>query len=1209
MHVIPAIWAIAVWAILLGIPAVGQDTGATDAETSQEDRGFIVGLLEDALGGEGRRVRVDGFAGALSSVATIEQITFADDDGVWLALDDIQLEWTRSALLRGRIEIQQLSAKTLELTRLPASQDTDDMPAAEAGGFALPDLPVSVEIDLLKLDRITLGPSILGEKAELTMEATAQLSGGSGNVTLNAVRIDGQDGQFVIDASYAAASQTAAIDLDLSEAKDGIVARLLNIPDRPELRLQIAGEGKLDDLVTDISLETGGAERLAGQITLQGDTETGRDFALDVQGDLTPLLPETYRGFFGNNTTVQAIGNQNQSGALTLSDLDLRSGVLALQGKIALDARYWPTQIAVIGQIEPVENGPVVLPFANGSTRIDHAKLQIDYDAAQSSDIDARFDLSNLVTSAATLRETRLQVNGALETSASAQKNLQADVTFSTRGAVFADAAMQDAVSDQISGAFGISYQSNGALRLDQIDIAGSQYQLTGTVVTAGLSDAFETELALFLDAQNLSRFSKLAGLEMAGQAEAAIAGTLDLGGSFDLTLDGKTTDLETGVEQADNALAGVTRMSIDVIRDSSGTRLPRFELRNDAFQSSGSAVLKTNASTADVTLRIADSSTIDARLKGSIALSGQAVQDTQGWRIDTTLIGPFDAETTLKGRATGTAPALDFKLYLPQVQRVASQFRGAATVSGTAKRTADVWDIDTKLTAPYGISGDVAGTVTGPSPKVSYSLSIPNVAAVGALINGPLNVDGTAAQQDAAWQIETALRGLSGLRADVSGRVGTGGNMNLTAKGLAPLALANPFLAPRNVQGLANFDLAMQGPAALTSLSGRLSTTGAQLSVPTQNISLTDIQSQIAFNRGRAQIDVSADVSSGGRLTVRGPLTLTGNLPADLAISLDAVQLTDPSLYDTTVNGALNLRGPLTGGGVISGRIDVGETNIQVPTSAGNGFAIVPQISHRSPSQAVRRTIQRAGLNKTDGTDGPKGNDPTALGLNIQVNALSRVFVRGRGLNAELGGALNLSGRTDQVISSGRFNLIRGRLDILGKRFALDEGSIALQGSLDPILRFVATTRTTLGTASIIIEGPASQPEVSFTSTPAAPEDEVLAQIFFNGSAGNLSAFQALQLAQAVGTLAGKGGEGLISKFRRGFGLDDLDVTTNAQGETGLRLGKYISDNIYTDVTIGNTNTAGVSVNIDLSKSVTARGQIKSNGDSSVGVFFEKDY
>ena len=57
-----------------------------------DDRTFLEGLIEDNLSAAGREVRVIGFAGALSSRATLQQMTIADDQGVWLTLNNAVLD-------------------------------------------------------------------------------------------------------------------------------------------------------------------------------------------------------------------------------------------------------------------------------------------------------------------------------------------------------------------------------------------------------------------------------------------------------------------------------------------------------------------------------------------------------------------------------------------------------------------------------------------------------------------------------------------------------------------------------------------------------------------------------------------------------------------------------------------------------------------------------------------------------------------------------------------------------------------------------------------------------------------------------------------------------------------------------------------------------------------------------------------------------------
>ena len=110
---------------------------------------------------------------------------------------------------------------------------------------------------------------------------------------------------------------------------------------------------------------------------------------------------------------------------------------------------------------------------------------------------------------------------------------------------------------------------------------------------------------------------------------------------------------------------------------------------------------------------------------------------------------------------------------------------------------------------------------------------------------------------------------------------------------------------------------------------------------------------------------------------------------------------------------------------------------------------------------------------------------------------------------------------------------------------------------------------------------------------------------LFSNG----LSPLQAARLALAVRTLAGQGGEGLVGNIRQGAGLADFDVTTDDEGNTEVRAGAYLSEDIYTDVTIDGAGETRLNLNFDLTPSVTVKGSASNEGDTSVGVFFERDY
>lgn len=471
----------------------------------------------------------------------------------------------------------------------------------------------------------------------------------------------------------------------------------------------------------------------------------------------------------------------------------------------------------------------------------------------------------------------------------------------------------------------------------------------------------------------------------------------------------------------------------------------------------------------------------------------------------------------------------------------------------------------------------------------------------------GPLTLSGTVDQQEGGYRVDLSGSGPGGTTATITGGVSTDGSTaDLAIRGGAQSAIVNPFIAPRNISGPISFDLSLNGAPGLAALSGRVSLQDAAFVAPAFGIAIEKLDATADLAGGRATITASGQVRNGGNVRLSGPIDLRRPYVADLTTTLRAVHLRDPELYDTDIDGEVRIVGPLLGGADIRGTVRLGKTEIRIPPTGFGNQALMEDITHIAEPRDVLTTRIRAGLIAKSGAARERGSP---YGLDLTISAPGRIFVRGRGLDAELGGALTLTGTTEKVIPSGQFNLIRGRLDVLGKRFTIDEGLIQLQGALTPYIRFGATTQSGGVTATIIVEGDVTAPEITFSSNPDLPEEEVISRLLFAKDLNNLSAFQAAQLASAVATLAGKGGGGVIAKLRDSFGLDDLDLATDAEGETSLRVGKYISEKVYSNVAIGSGGKSEVNLNLDVRPDLTLRGSLRGDGNTSVGIYFERDY
>ena len=297
---------------------------------------------------------------------------------------------------------------------------------------------------------------------------------------------------------------------------------------------------------------------------------------------------------------------------------------------------------------------------------------------------------------------------------------------------------------------------------------------------------------------------------------------------------------------------------------------------------------------------------------------------------------------------------------------------------------------------------------------------------------------------------------------------------------------------------------------------------------------------------------------------------------------------------------------GNLSGQVSAEGDIAVGPTEIRLSRFNAGRSGLPEDIQHIAEPTGVRQTRAQAGLLKSSTAARGRG----ALDLNIRLSAPNQIFVRGRGLDAELGGTLTLRGKSNDIRPEGAYSLIRGRLDLLWQRLTLDEATVLLEGAFDPILSLKASAANQSVSLTVTVSGPASAPDLTITSTPPLPQDEALSRFLFGRGLSQLSPLQAAQLAAALVTLTGDGTGGPLNQLREATGLDDFDITTDDAGDgLAVRAGKYLSDNVYSDVTIGADGQSSITLNLDVSPKLTLRGTANSNGSTGLGFFFETDY
>ncbi|WP_119462888.1 translocation/assembly module TamB domain-containing protein [Rhodospirillaceae bacterium SYSU D60014] len=240
----------------------------------------------------------------------LDDLTIRDAEGVWFDLDGFRFSWAPSALFRGRLAIEELSASSLTLERLPDAETAPPEPE-ERKPFEIPGLPtglLGIAVDRLAVETLTLGAPLLGERAVFTVDGRLQTTDPREQFEI-ALRLDRRDeptARLAATASLAPREGSAPVltaDLEAEET-GGLVAGLAGTPPGTDLILSLKGAAPVTDWHGRLAGAAGGLGRVDADLTLQAAADlsafaVAADGTLDIEPRLLPagaaplLDPET----------------------------------------------------------------------------------------------------------------------------------------------------------------------------------------------------------------------------------------------------------------------------------------------------------------------------------------------------------------------------------------------------------------------------------------------------------------------------------------------------------------------------------------------------------------------------------------------------------------------------------------------------------------------------------------------------------------------------------------------------------------------------------------------------------------------------------------------------------------------------------------------------------------------------------------------------
>jgi translocation and assembly module TamB len=1218
--------------LLLALPVAAQDGGS---------RSMLTRLVESLLPG----LRVEGLRGPLAARPGFTRLTLSDAQGVWLEIQDASLDWSPGALLGRRLHIEELVASRVTLHRLPAgSPDTATPPTAPGAALpAPPSLPVALQLDRLVLDRLELAPPVLGEAVALSARGGARLDAGGLDITLDALLIEG-GATLAVSAVLRPAGDPLTLRAALRGEAGGALSRLAGLGPRPlalDLRLEGPAEGASLSLVAEAG--PGVAARLAGTLAAP---RTG-EYALDVEGSADgsglldgPLaslagpvqlrLDGTHRPdglvelrrlrIAGTGGEVSAEGRLDTQG--TRSDLRLHArlaesarfaallpdpalgwdaitaeaevtGALAtprILARLAPEALRGPDPLGALLGPRPEIALDAVAPDRIALLTLEGAALRLSaqgvagdpLDLALAASLDAAPGLvpgvEGRLALAGTARGPRADPTLTLQADAPrlevAGRVIEALGLSARIATPFSRPQVAAEGNGRLQGlplslALRGAPEAEGWLRLEQAEAALGPARLTAAGRLNAAARLADGEARL--EAADLAPLSRLLGQPLAGALRFVARGTLDDGAQR----------IAARLDVPRLVVAGTEARG--VIATAEG-RLDALDLAFTGHTAEVEAELRAKLTQAEGAHRL-DIATLRA------AASGETVRLTAPARLTRRPDGAIEIGATNLALGRGGTLRAEGR-WGPE----RADLRATLAALNLASFAALLPDL-----APEGI---VAGEarITGPtaSPEIAANLRATGLrsGAARGLPAGEARVE-LRRQGDGALTARAQAQFGPQQRLEATARFPRGPGATLPFEGTLDGALdLGPLTAPvlaagaDRVTGRLNLALRARGTPEAPVLGGEARIANGSYRNAVLGIAITNLDGTLRPEGDRLRAAITGRTAGEGRIALGGTVApLSPGMPVDLSLTAANAQPVASDLLRATLDAELRLAGQLSQSATLSGPIRVRRADIRLPENFGGSVPSLGRVIERGtpPGRAPRPPAA------TPAPRDPEAGLPILLALT--VDAPRSVFVRGRGLEVELGGQLGIGGRLTAPEITGALDLRRGEFALAGRRLEVERGRLAWTGGLLPDLALRATSQSASVTARVDVTGPPTAPEITFSSTPELPQDEVLARLLFDRPLRELSPFEIAQIAAAVAgqALPGGGPTGIVDRLRQGLGLDRLAVggeNNNARQRTAteerngptVEAGRYVADGVYVGVRQGTEpGSSRVGVRVDL--------------------------
>jgi translocation and assembly module TamB len=521
---------------------------------------------------------------------------------------------------------------------------------------------------------------------------------------------------------------------------------------------------------------------------------------------------------------------------------------------------------------------------------------------------------------------------------------------------------------------------------------------------------------------------------------------------------------------------------------------------------------------------------------------------------LDEDLAGRADATLTLQGRGGRLDGTLEAKL-------VGARGRGTPTASGVdgmvrGKLTPDGLALDMTAANAQGLTANASMVLPAEATAAPFRIAIARTRPM----SGRFSAQG---EVRPLWDL------LVGGERSLAGKVMAQGTLGGT--------LANP------------------------NANGQIAVDGGRFDDGSTGLSLRNVALKADFARDSVNVTEASGVDGhGGSVAGIGRISLAREGASSFRLDLKGFRLIDNDQATASATGRATIDRAADGKVRLSGALAIDRADVAARLPTPSGVVAMDVVEKNRPTD-LPSSLPSANL----GGDG--------WSLDLTLKALRGVFLKGRSLDVELSLDARVTGTTAHPDLSGTARVVRGDYDFAGKRFEFDSTSVVYLSTRAQGVRLdlLATRDDPSLTAQVRIRGTAARPEISLTSTPSLPNDEVLSQVLFGRTASQLSPLEAAQLASALSSLAGGGGFDVVGNLRTFARLDRLALGGGDAASGGMTVsgGKYVTDNVYLELTGGGRDGGAAQVEWRMRRNLSIVSRVGGQGSGRLAVRWRRDY